>query len=148
MITLPQKKSDTLRLKYIDVFLNTSSEYYKNNIQQKRMFIDGPCYTGYLWDCLRNPVIISEHQADELLQKKRGIYMMWDIHSCERILIPKYWKFPKTSVLYADAWSETIKDSLPEDVYVFDDTFSWSIIYTHETDIRNNRYCLSALSTI
>ena len=118
------------------------STYYKENIEQKKMFSDGLCYTGYIWDCLLNPRIISEREADQLLQVKRRIIIMWDIHSSERIFIPDYWKFPKAEVLCTDAWSETFKNDLPEDVYVFDDTFSWSVIYTHETDLKDNRYCL------
>lgn len=142
MIILDSSKSDALRCDYIKKFVNTTSAYYKENIERKMMFSDGLCYTGYLWDCLLNPSIISEREADQLLQEKRRIFIMWDIHSCERIFIPNYWKFPKTKVLCADSWWETFKDDLPEDVYVFDDTFSWSVIYTHETDVKDERYCL------
>ena len=39
---------------------------------------------------------------------------MWDIHSCERILIPDYWKFPKTRILFTDAWQESFKQNLPK----------------------------------
>lgn len=142
MIILDFKKSDSLRCNYIKNFVDTASIYYKKNIEQRMMFSDGLCYTGYLWDCLLNSNIILESKADQLLQEKREIFIMWDIHSCDRILIPDYWKFPKTKILFADAWKETFKDDLPEDVYVFDDTFSWSVIYTHETDAKDDRYCL------
>lgn len=142
MIILDSKKSDVLRGNYIRNFVDTASTYYKENIEQKTMFSDGLCYTGYLWDCLLKPSIILENKAEQILQEKRKIFIMWDIHSCDRILVPDYWKFPKTKVLYADAWAKTFKDDLPEDIYVFDGTFSWSVIYTHETDLKNNRYCL------
>ena len=142
MIILDSKKSDALRCNYIKNFVDTASTYYKENIEQKTMFSDGLCYTGYLWDCLLNLSIISESKADQLLKDKQKIFIMWDIHSCDRILIPDYWKFPKTRILGADNWLETFKDDLPEDVYVFDDTFSWSVIFTHETDVKENRYCL------
>ena len=69
---------------------------------------------------------------------------MWDMHSCEKIWIPDYWKFPKTKILCTDAWTESLKYKLPEDVYVFDDTFSWSVIFTHETNEKEERYCLLA----
>ena len=142
MIILDSQKSDALRCNYINNFVDIASTYYKENIEQKTMFSDGLCYTGYLWDCLLNPSIISESKADQLLKDKQKIFIMWDIHSCDRILIPDYWKFPKTRILGADNWLETFKDDLPEDVYVFDDTFSWSVIFTHETDVKENRYCL------
>ena len=142
MIILDLTKADVLRCDYIKNFVNTASSYYKENIEQKVLFSDGPCYTGYLWDCLLNASIISEREADQLLKNKKKIFIMWDIHSRDRILIPNYWKFPKSSILCADSWIETLKNDLPEDVYVFDDTLSWSVIYTHETDTKNMRYCL------
>ena len=142
MIVLDATKSDALRCEYIKAFVNTASPYYEENIERKTMYSDGVCYTGYLWDCLLNPSIISEHEAQQLLKDKRCIFIMWDIHSCERILIPNYWKFPKTRILRTTAWLETFKADLPEDVYLFDDTLSWSVIFTHETDAKDNRYCL------
>ena len=142
MNVLNLSTSNKLRREYIKTFINTTSSYYVKNIEQKMMFSDGLCYTGYLWDCLLNAQIISEYQADQLLQKKQKIFIMWDIHSCDRIFIPNYWKFPKSNILSVDIWSKSLKIELPEDIYVFDDTFSWSVIYTHETDAKDERYCL------
>ena len=139
---LDSTKSDTLRCEYIKNFINTSSLYYKENIERKILFSDGLCYTGYLWDYLLKPTVISECKANQFLQGKRRMFIMWDIHSCERILIPNYWKFPKTKIISTDAGIESFKHDLPEDVYIFDDTFSWSVIYTHETDEKEDRYCL------
>ena len=31
---------------------------------------------------------------------------------------------------------------LPEDIYIFDDTYSWTIALTHETDAQERPYCL------
>ena len=31
---------------------------------------------------------------------------------------------------------------LPEDIYIFDDTYSWTIALTHETDAQKRPYCL------
>lgn len=106
------------------------------------MFSDGLCYTGYLWDCLLNPYVIPKNGADKIMQGKRDVFIMWDIHSCDMIFIPDYWKFPKTRVLYADIWLDSFKNELPEDIYLFDETFNWSIIYTHETDANGKPYCL------
>lgn len=33
---------------------------------------------------------------------------------------------------------------LPEDIYIFDDTYSWTIALTHETDAQKRPYCLFA----
>ena len=142
MIILDSAASDCLRCKYIETFVNTKSLYYVENIKQKTFFNDGLCYVGYLWDCLKKTNIISESEAEIFLQKKGKVFIMWDIHSSEMILIPNYWKYPKTQILCADQWSNEFKPNLPEDLYIFDDTFSWSIIYTHETDEKGNPYCL------
>lgn len=142
MNVLDNLQSDKLRSEYIRNFVDTTKEYYVNLIEQKTKFSDGVCYIGYLWDCLKNPQVIPEAEAKRILQEKQNIYIMWDIHSCERILIPNYWKYPKESVLSVDSWLASLKSSLPEDIYLFDDTFSWSVIFTHETDEQNNNFCL------
>ena len=67
---LDSTKSDTLRCEYIKNFINTSSLYYKENIERKILFSDGLCYTGYLWDCLLKPTVISECKANQFLQGK------------------------------------------------------------------------------
>ena len=135
-------KSSFLRRKYIKKFVDTSSNYYKYNIKNKQTFCDGRCYVGYLWDCLKFLNIITENDAVKELQSKRKIYIMWDIHTCERILIPNYWKFPKKSLLYVSEWGEISTKDLPEDIYIFDSSFAWSIVFTHEDIEPDKRYCL------
>lgn len=142
MIVLNALKSDELRYKYIQSFVDSTSNYYIENIERKTRFCDGLCYVGYLWDCLIDPKVITESEATQILEGKMGIFIMWDIHSCERILIPNYWKYPKTRVLYTNKWLDAMKSDLPEDVYIFDDTFSWSVVFTHETDTKGDRYCI------
>lgn len=144
MTVLGQSKSDILRNEYISAFVNCDSPHYRKFIEQKRMFTDGMCYVGYLWDCLLNMDVISEYRAKMMLTEKRDVFIMWDIHSCERIFIPDYWKYPKTSVLYAAEWSDSLMSDLPEDLYLFDETFMWSVIFTHETNDKGRRYCLYA----
>jgi len=60
---------------------------------------------------------------------------LWDIHTCEKILIEDYWKFPKERVIKVDVTS--LKEGLeylPEDIYIFNYDFSWTYILTHEDD--------------
>ena len=142
MTVLDNLKSDEIRHKYIQSFVNTGSNYYMERIAQKIEFSDGLCYTGYLWDCLINPQVISGEQIAQILEDKKSIFIMWDINSCDRIFIPNYWKYPKSSVLHVDKWLDDLRKDLPEDIYVFDDTFKWSAVYTHETDLENNPYCI------
>ena len=142
MKILDAVKSDKLRSKYIQNFVDTTKKYYIELIENKTEFSDGLCYIGYLWDCLKDPKVISEAEASRILQGKKDLYIMWDIHSCERIHIPNYWKYPKTSVLTTNMWADAFKSNLPKDIYLFDDTFRWSVIFTHETDEKENNYYL------
>lgn len=142
MIILDELQSNELRCQYVQHFIDSTSNYYVEKIENKKMFSDGLCYTGYLWDCLKNPQVISESKANQLLQEKEQIFIMWDIHSCDRIFIPNYWNFPKSRILYVNKWLNDFKSELPEDIYLFDDTFNWSIVYTHETDKDGFRYCV------
>ena len=142
MVILDLEKSNALRAKFIQSFINTESSYYKEKIKCMKEFSDGLCYVGYLWDCLLNPKVVSENEANQVLQEKNNIYIMWDIHSHDRIFIPNYWKYPKSSILSEKVWKEELKHELPEDIYIFDDSFSWCVIYTHETDLNNNNFCL------
>lgn len=142
MIVLDTTKSNELRCEYIKNFINTSSSYYKSKIELKTLFCDGLCYSGYLWNCLLKQTVISESNADQFLHEKQKILIMWDVHSCEQTLITDYWKFSNAKILLADTWTNSFKHNFPEDVYVFDDSFSWSVIFTHETDEKEGRYCL------
>lgn len=62
MVILDSHKSEEIRTLYIQNFVDIDSSYYIHGIQNKEWFSDGLCYTGYLWDCLINPKVISESQ--------------------------------------------------------------------------------------
>ena len=142
MIILDDEESVRIRNKYIQSFIDTTSTYYVDKIRAQKRYTDGMCYTGYLWDCLLEKKVIPEQQGVQLLNKKRDIYLMWDIHSAQKILVPNYWKYPKKSVLLAKKWESDMMKELPEDLYLFDSSFLWSVVFTHETDLEGKRYCL------
>lgn len=142
MLILDLDESNRLREKYIKTFVDTNSDFYNENIRKLRQFSDGLYYIGYLWDCFKQPNVVSENKLKEILNDKRNIYIMWDIHSSDRIFIPNYWKFPKLNILFAEFWTDKIKKDLPEDIYLFDETFSWSAVFTHETNANEEPYCL------
>lgn len=132
-----------IKKRYILAFIDVDSAYYRDYIEKRTVFSDGLCYTGYLWDCLRNKSLMSEDECIHYIKCKKTIYCFWDIHSKDRILIPAYWKYPKDSVLKMTS-KEFMqnRESLPEDIYVTDDTFEWSIAFTHEEDTQQKRFCL------
>ena len=147
MLVLNSIESNILRKKFVKHFVDTGSDYYKERIERLIEFCDGMCYEGYLWDCLSFSTPMTENELSKFLANKKNVYVMWDIHSCERILMLNYWKYPKDSVLLLNRWIPTVMNSLPEDIYIFDDTFTWSAIYTHETDKNGDRYCVYSTST-
>lgn len=141
---LDKKRGTELRKRYIENFVNTEHKRYKEQIQRQHKFVDGFCYLGYLWDYIKNPIVIDEEKFGEKASKIEEIYTFWDIHSCERIWIKDYWKFDKDAMLKLkmDVLLQGEK-YLPEDIYIFDDSFSWTLIKTHE-DIQGIRFCLQS----
>jgi hypothetical protein len=144
LVVLDDMKGGELRDKYIEKFVNTNHELYKEQIQSKQEFLDGYCYLGYLWDYIKAPVIIEKSYLEIIAKGMGNVYVFWDIHSCERIFIENYWKFNKDAVLKLDF--ETLlngEEYLPDDIYIFDECMSWTLIKTHE-DIDGKCYCLKS----
>lgn len=136
------KRKYNIREKYIDSFVNINCEHYIKFIKNTAQYIDGICYKGYLWDCIFNLNIITWDDIIAYKEKLLKVMILWDIHPKERILIKNYWKFGKDSVLEINY--EDIIDNInyfPEDVYIFDNSFKWSLILTHEYDDKGNRIC-------
>lgn len=142
MRILEKNEAIQIREKCIEEFVAYNSDYYKEYIKKTRLFSDGECYTGYLWDCMKEKEIILEKDAEDCFLKISQFYVLWDIHTKERILIPNYWKYPKETVLELD-WNsyQTLKKDLPEDIYIIDLSFNWCISLTHE-EINGDRYCI------
>lgn len=141
-----------LRERFIDSFENKEHPMYKVQIATRRQFEDGDCYIGYLWDYLKDNELYelecSMEQACDYLRQKGAIYVMQDIHSRERENCPCVFsaQFSKDAVLKMDGreladripkeWSELYwkwsERFFPEDIYCFDDSMDWFVIFTHE----------------
>lgn len=135
-------KAEAYRTQYIDKFVNKESSYYRERIQELIECSDGLCYWGYLWDCFNSLQLVSEDECSQYLNKFEHFFIMWDINSKDYIYTPNYWKYPKEAVLKVSREDyEKIKDTLPEDIYIFDESFTWSIVLTHETGYDDERYC-------
>lgn len=143
MRLIENSAADDLRSKFIAAFIDTGTEYYKEHVEELIQFSDGLCYIGYLWDCLAWPIVITEKEAYAELEKHEGpLYVMWDNNSCDRIFIPDYWKYPKKAIaeLTLEEYN-ALKDTFPEDHYIFNDDFDWMVALTHE-DVDSKRWCL------
>lgn len=139
-----KKLGETLRDQYCNKFVNVNEESYQEQIESRHKCIDGYCYLGYLWDHIINPIIIAEEDIAKKAVDLGKVYVFWDIHSCERIFIKDYWKFDKDAVLKMNMATLLQGEGyLPEDIYIFDESFTWTFIKTHE-DIRGMRFCLKA----
>lgn len=139
---LEQIESQRLRDDFISKFVDVNGEYFKMNILSQKQYVDGICYDGYLWDCLSECTVINENYIKILSNGFEKVFVMWDIHSCEKIGISDYWRFGKNSILSGRFHTFLEGEKyLPEDIYFFDETMTWCLIKTHE-DYYGERYCL------
>lgn len=138
---ISQKEAKQYRIEYINRFVNIDCEHYKKYIKVLKEFSDGMCYTGYLWDCLIAPQIISIDEVNKYRTTLDEVLVFWDMHSQDRILVEGYWKFVKDNVLKLK-FKELMDnlEYLPEDIYVFDQSLQWTLILTHE-DNNGKRIC-------
>ena len=141
VIVLCDENANSLRRKYIDTFINVDHPHFIRYISHLERFSDGYCYTGYLWDCLISPTVI-DFDYFKTVTFSTDVFVLWDIHSKEKIFVENYWKFNKSDVLKLnyDVLLNNL-EYLPEDIYIFDETFSWTLILTHEENIPKVRLC-------
>ena len=131
------------RESYLEAFVDTACEHYQRYIASPQQFSDGIHYEGYIWDCLRSPTQITFQRFRLELENHPEVFVMADDHSRDRIMGPPLWPFPPYSVacFKSNLLVEWLK-SLPEDIYVFDSSVSWTLVLTHEYDAKR-RYCFS-----
>ncbi len=133
-----------LRNQYIQNFILTEKEYYQKYILTMQTFSDGMYYIGYLWDCLKEVEVIDFTYFQSMVSTLGKIYILWDLHSKDRIFVEDYWKFAKNDILLLD--SSILLDNLyylPEDIYIFNESFNWTLVLTHEY-FDNKRWCLKS----
>jgi hypothetical protein len=105
-------------------------------------FSDGPAYTGYLWDFLADKRVVRDDELWDLVRPLASVYVMWDLHSVERVLIPDDFRFPRGTVMNASPGViQRGLEYLPEDLYLFDSSYSWAGALTHEY-VEDARFCL------
>jgi hypothetical protein len=139
---LPASDSALWRQSYLEAFVDTDCEHYQRYIAAPRQFSDGVHYEGYIWDCLRLPIRITYRHIRNELATHSDVLVMADDHSRDRIIGPPLWPFPAYSVArFPSSLLVEWLRSLPEDIYVFDSSVSWTLVLTHEHDDKR-RYCL------
>jgi len=139
---VPSAEAEGLRARFIERRLDSQDAEQASHALRLRRFSDGLAYTGYLWDFLMDKHVVSEETLWQNLQCASDVYAMWDLHSTERIRIPDYFKFPRATVIQTTP--ATLRRGLaylPEDLYIFDESCSWSAALTHEWP-DDRRFCL------
>jgi hypothetical protein len=130
------------RQAYLGEFIDTSGEYYQRQIASLRQFSDGVHYTGYLWDCLHSPTRITIQRFCHEVVRYPEVFVMADDHSRDRIPGAPLWPYLPCSVArFLPQSLLQCLDSLPEDIYIFDNSMSWTLVLTHEDDGRRRICC-------
>ncbi|EFW28883.1 hypothetical protein HMPREF9555_01955 [Selenomonas artemidis F0399] len=137
---MEDRKAEAYRKLYINKYIDTYAEDYKEYIEDLYPFSDGLRYMGYLWDFLKSPTFIHEEQIEEYRKILKKVLIFWDNHSKDLIYIKDYWKFGKKTMVRVD-YNLFLDHAhfFPEDVYLTDETLQWTIVFTHEDDINNRR---------
>lgn len=145
------KKASDLRKRFINTFVNTNHKLYQAHIKTLHTYPDGEFYIGYLWDFLLDnqdyEYECNMESACEYLKQKQNIYVMWDMFSNHRVCTNAKFavEYAKDTIIQAsatsiaqmlpnewEAWNNKSQIWFPEDIYCFDDTMSWYVIFTHE----------------
>ncbi|WP_145076639.1 hypothetical protein [Aureliella helgolandensis] len=140
---LATDESALLRQAYVDAFVDTKCDHYAKYIRAERTFSDGKRYEGYIWDCLRQPKRVTFKRFTDTIVRFDQVFVFADDHSRDRVIGSPLWPYAALSVarFHPDTLLKCLPQ-LPEDIYVFDSSVSWTLILTHEHD-RKRRICCS-----
>lgn len=143
------KCAKQLREKFIKCFVDTESEYFRDYYDESDEYV-----RHFLWDRLKDysaeKHCCTQEQAAQFLERFDSVYFMWDFWREGTVFADEYrGAVIKTSggelgQLSVDEWNAEIEaekhdcyiehPQLPSDIYIFDDSFSWYVIFTHEFD--------------
>jgi hypothetical protein len=140
---LAADESALLRQAYLDAFVDTQCDHYAKYIRTERTFSDGRHYEGYIWDCLRQPKRITFKHFTNAVVRFDQVFVFADDHSRDRVVGAALWSYDALSVArFQPDMLLRCLPTLPEDIYVFDASISWTLILTHAYD-RKRRLCYS-----
>ncbi len=155
---LGQEYANKLRSDFIDKFTDKALPFYKKTLRLHNYY-DGMCYNGYIWEVMKPTCIVNRNTALTLLEQKNSVYVMWDIRTMKNVGQRFHYKVPKDMVIKIEGnilaeqlrkdFSPLSKEVsfLPEDIYIFDDSFEWYIVFTHEIDPRTDNLPMCFIHT-
>jgi hypothetical protein len=99
-------------------------------------FVHAHHTTGPRWGCLRQQQRVSLARLWATVAGVDVVHLMWDPPAAGPHPHPCVGAFAADAVLRCRVEDlERGVEWLPEDLYVFDETFTWSAIFTRETDV-------------
>lgn len=133
------KESSIIREKILNKFINENDSWYKEKVALKYEINGERKTAAYYWEGIISPQIINLAKAYSILEEKFSLLLMWD----DNLFTPKNLLYPNLSVISL-SYKEFLENKInfPEDIYLFDSSFSWIICLTHETGLDDKEYCL------
>lgn len=137
---IPDDRAKQLRERFIAEFIDKDTDNYRKYC--------------FLWDSLKNysaeKHCRTQEQAAAFLERFDRVYFMWDFWREGTVFADEYPNAViKTSGgelgrLAVSEWNAEIEaekhdcyiehPQLPSDIYVFDDSLSWCVVFTHESN--------------
>lgn len=137
---VPADKAQAIRQRYQHAFLDILSDRYRRDVKELVPYPDGLLQRGYMWDCLKSYQEETWEDFWRLVCGFREVLVLWDRLSKVRIYDPDYYKLGRDTVIACTpAHLQTGLELLPRDLYIFDLTFTWSAIQTHEFHDNENQ---------
>jgi hypothetical protein len=110
-------------------------------------FLDADHSTGHRWERLRQRQRVSLARLWATVAGVEVVHLMWEPPAEGRHTHPCVGAFPADAVLRCRVEDlEQGVEWLPEDLYVFDECFTWSVIFTRETDVDGSVLLLATSS--
>lgn len=164
-------KATALRAAFIKAFVDTSTECYKAIETEKPTDTVYDHYIHrYLRNTLswKKCAVIPFHRAMQVISEKKRVYSMWDIRPRDIVCTSDApWLTPPPKPRYLNLYgsdtviewdtgeftallekelgdydsTDSLQISIPEDLYVFDDSTDWCVIFTHDA-IDGERLCM------
>lgn len=154
------KNAEEIRQRYIECFVDSKEKFKEAHNREfvARLEDFDKWYDGaFIWDKITNKAkVTSIGQSLEQLRSKAGnvlfmsegkdfkgsCHMIFNSEEIQGFVARANAKELAEKISYE--WYESVKQylesqtimekTLPEDLYVFDESFEWTIVFTHETD--------------
>ena len=133
---LSPAEARAIRARFHETFLDTASDFYRD--RKIGTFVYHPSgkgnQHGCMWDCLRAYRRATWDEIRAAIADSREVLVMWDIMNLNPYTPPEVAHpfGPDAVIACRPAILEIGLGLLPDDLYIFDRTFEWAGVLTHE----------------